>query len=118
MHLPGRESSALMLAALFILVGTGNVVRGQNTPPSVSQSSDKEIETKEVQPPVKTTEPWEITVGGPGWLANASGITGFHGLTPMSVSMLDRFSGISTSFMRSTVRSEGGDLVYLAASST
>jgi hypothetical protein len=68
-----------MLAALFLLAGTGNVVRGQNTPPSVNQSTDKEIETKEVPPPVKTTEPWEITVGGPGWLANASGITGFHG---------------------------------------
>src|ERR1700740_2902848 len=79
MHLPGRESSALMLAALFLLAGTGNVVRGENTPPSVNQSTGKEIETKEVQPLVKTTEPWEIKVGGPGWLANVSGITGFHG---------------------------------------
>lgn len=79
MHLPGRESSALMLAALFLLAGTGNVVRAQNTPPSVNESTGKEIETKEVQPLVKTTEPWEIKVGGPGWLANASGITGFHG---------------------------------------
>ena len=79
MHLPGRESSALILAALFLLAGTGNVVRGQNTPPSVNQPTGKEIETKEVQPPVKTTEPWEIKVGGPGWLANVSGITGFHG---------------------------------------
>lgn len=79
MHLPGRESSALMLAALFLLAGTGNVVRAQNTPPSVNESTGKEIETKEVQPLVKTTEPWEIKVGGPGWLANVSGITGFHG---------------------------------------
>jgi len=79
MHLPRRESSALMLAALFLLAGTGNVVRGQNTPPSVNQSTGKEIETKEVQPVVKKTEPWEIKVGGPGWLANVSGITGFHG---------------------------------------
>lgn len=79
MDLPGRESSALMLAALFLLAGTGNVVRGQNTPPSVNESTGKEIETKEVQPLVKTTEPWEIKVGGPGWLANVSGITGFHG---------------------------------------
>jgi hypothetical protein len=68
-----------MLAALFLLAGTGNVVRGQNTPPSVNQSTGKEIETKEVQPVVKKTEPWEIKVGGPGWLANVSGITGFHG---------------------------------------
>jgi hypothetical protein len=68
-----------MLAALFLLAGTGNVVRGQNTPPSVNQSTGKEIETKEVQPVVKKTEPWEIKVGGPGWLANVSGITGFRG---------------------------------------
>jgi hypothetical protein len=79
MHLPSRESSALMLAALFLLAATGNVARGQNTPPSVNQSTGKEIETKEVQPLVKKTEPWEVTVGGPGWLANVSGITGFHG---------------------------------------
>ena len=70
MHLPNRKSSALMLAALFLLAGTGNLVRGQNLPPSVNQSTGTEIEAKEVQLPVKTTEPWEITVGGPGWLAN------------------------------------------------
>src|SRR4029077_6682065 len=32
------------------------------------------------QPSVKTTEPWQITVGGPGWLAGVSGTTGFHGI--------------------------------------
>ena len=38
--------------------------------PSVNQSTGKQVEPKVVeQPPVKTTEPWEITVGGPGWLA-------------------------------------------------
>jgi hypothetical protein len=79
MHLPGRECFALMLAVLFLLAGTGNVVQGQNTPPSVNQSTGKETATKEVQPLVKKTEPWEVTVGGPGWLANVSGITGFHG---------------------------------------
>jgi hypothetical protein len=67
MHLPGRESSALMLAALFFLAVTGGVVRGGE-------------EEKLVQSPsVNTTEPWLITVGGPGWLANVSGITGFRG---------------------------------------
>src|ERR1700739_4733654 len=79
MHLPGRESSASMLAALFLLAGTGNVGRGQKTTPSVNQSTRKEIETKASKPPAKTTEPWEIKVGGPGWLANVSGISGFHG---------------------------------------
>jgi hypothetical protein len=34
------------------------------------------------QPPVKTIEPWEITVEGPGWLAGVSGHTGFHGVNP------------------------------------
>src|SRR5260221_4063559 len=48
--------------------------------PSLNQSTGKEVEAKAVQAPsVKTTEPWKITVGGPGWLANVSGITGFHG---------------------------------------
>jgi len=31
---------------------------------------------------VKTTEPWQITVDGPGWLAGASGRIGFHGVNP------------------------------------
>jgi hypothetical protein len=31
------------------------------------------------QPSAKTAEPWEITVGGPGWLAGVTGTTGFHG---------------------------------------
>src|SRR5277367_6741115 len=34
------------------------------------------------QPPVKTIEPWQITVEGPGWLAGVSGRTGFHGVNP------------------------------------
>jgi hypothetical protein len=34
------------------------------------------------QPSVKTTEPWVITVGAPGWLAGASGHIGFHGVNP------------------------------------
>jgi hypothetical protein len=34
------------------------------------------------QPSVKTAEPWQITVGGPGWLAGVSGHTGFHGVNP------------------------------------
>ena len=51
--------------------------------PSVNQSTGKEEEPKVVeQPSVKTTEPWEITVGGPGWLAGVSGHTGFHGVNP------------------------------------
>lgn len=33
-------------------------------------------------PPNPTTPPWEITVGGPGWLGSVSGHTGFHGVNP------------------------------------
>ena len=71
MKLPARESSALILAAVFLLLGTLCVARGDNIEgavagqPSVNQSTGKEVEAKVVeQPPVKTTEPWEITVGG------------------------------------------------------
>jgi hypothetical protein len=34
------------------------------------------------QPTSKPTEPWQITVDGPGWLASVSGHTGFHGVNP------------------------------------
>ncbi|MBV9275202.1 MAG: hypothetical protein JO333_14990, partial [Verrucomicrobia bacterium] len=47
-------------------------------PPSGKESVGKE--TKMVETPVKTTEPWQITVGGPGWLANVDGTTGFRGI--------------------------------------
>ena len=41
-----------------------------------TQEESKVVE----QPPVKPTEAWQITVGGPGWLAGVSGTTGFHGI--------------------------------------
>jgi hypothetical protein len=41
-----------------------------------------EKETVAEQPPAQTTEPWEIKVSAPGWLANVSGFTGFHGVNP------------------------------------
>jgi hypothetical protein len=90
MQLPVRESSALILPAIFLLLGTLCVARGENTegavvgqPSATTQSTDKEVETKAIeQPPVKTTEPWQITVDGPGWLAGVSGHTGFHGVNP------------------------------------
>ena len=34
------------------------------------------------QPAPQTIAPWEIRVGAPGWLANVSGYTGFHGVNP------------------------------------
>ena len=41
-------------------------------------------ETKAVleQPVNPATPPWQITVGGPGWLGSVSGHTGFHGVNP------------------------------------
>jgi outer membrane autotransporter protein len=50
--------------------------------PSERQSTGKETEPKAIeQPSGKSTEPWEITIGGPGWLAGVSGRTGFHGVS-------------------------------------
>ena len=89
MHLPVRESSALILPALFLLLGTLCVARGDNIEravvgqPSAKESTGKEEEAKVVeQPSLKTTEPWKITIGVPGWLAGFSGHTGFHGVNP------------------------------------
>jgi outer membrane autotransporter protein len=54
--------------------GGGELPLVQNEP------SGKELEAKAIQPAaIKTTEPWVVKVGGPGWLANVSGISGFHG---------------------------------------
>ena len=50
--------------------------------PAVNQSSGKEAETKQVElPPAKPLEPWEITIGGPGWLAGVNANLGTHGFT-------------------------------------
>ena len=51
--------------------------------PPLEPSAGKQTEGKFIeQSPEKPAEPWEIRVGGPGWLANASGFTGFHGVNP------------------------------------
>jgi outer membrane autotransporter protein len=47
--------------------------------PSGKEASGKE--TKMVQtPPAQPTQPWQITVGGPGWLGSVEGTSGFHGI--------------------------------------
>src|SRR5262249_40389928 len=51
--------------------------RSQN--PTSQQSAGKQTEAKVIEQPSPKTEPWIITVGAPGWLAGASGISGFHG---------------------------------------
>jgi len=68
------ELSVFIRASIFLLLGALSVARGDNM-------TGKEEEPKAVeQPSVKT--PWEITVGGPGWLAGVSGRVGFHGVNP------------------------------------
>jgi hypothetical protein len=87
----GRTSSAQILTTVFLVFGAFQPVRGDDIsePDSRSQSrtshesAGKQTEAKVVeQPSVKTTEPWKITVGVPGWLAAASGHIGFHGVNP------------------------------------
>jgi hypothetical protein len=66
----------------FLLAGSAGMARADSNSEVAgpAQSSGKQTASKLVeQPPEKTTEPWIITVGAPGWLANVSGISGFHG---------------------------------------
>ncbi len=73
------------------------------------------------QPPAKTTEPWEITVGGPGWLAGVSGTTGFHGVNSnvdVGVGQILKHINVIYSFgseIRKGRYGVLGDLLYLNA---
>jgi len=87
----GRTSSAQILTTVFLVFGTFQPVRGDDISEADSrsqsrtsqESAGKQTEAKVIeQPPVNTTEPWQVTVGGPGWLASASGHSGFHGANP------------------------------------
>ena len=49
-------------------------------PPNAGWAGTQQKSIAIEQPPAKTTEPWQITIGGPGWLAGVSGTTGFHGI--------------------------------------
>jgi outer membrane autotransporter protein len=91
-------------------------------PPSVKQSGGKEVEAKMVEPPVvKTAEPWQITIGGPGWLAGVSGHTGFRGVNPYVdnsvIEILRHVNAIDTLFaeVRNGRSSVLGDYLYLNA---
>ena len=95
MHLSRCGLQTLTAALLFLLLPIP-AIRGENlseadahgqsktsTKHTVNQSVGKEVETKPVvPPPVKTTLPWQITIGVPGWLAGVSGHTGFRGVNP------------------------------------
>jgi hypothetical protein len=95
MHFPRCGLPALTAALLFLLLPIP-ASRGDNllaadgpghsktsTSHTVKQSGGKEVETKTVVPPlVKPVNPWQITIGVPGWLAGVSGHTGFRGVNP------------------------------------
>src|ERR1700722_11913961 len=71
--------------------------------------------------PAKTAEPWEITVGGPGWLAGVSGTTGFHGINSnvdVGIGQLLKHINVVYSFsgeVRKGRLGVLGDLLYLNA---
>ncbi len=73
------------------------------------------------QPPVKATEPWQITVAGPGWLAGFSGHTGFNGKTPyvdVGIGQILKHVNVIYSFggeVRKGRFGVLGDLLYLNA---
>jgi len=73
------------------------------------------------QPPVKTTEPWQITVDGPGWLAGFSGHTGFRGVNPyVNVGVGQILKNINVIYSMGGEVRQGrfgvlGDLLYLNA---
>jgi hypothetical protein len=87
--------------------------------PLISGWAGTQEESKVVeQPSVKTTEPWQITVGGPGWLAGVSGTTGFHGVNSninVSVGQILRHINV---FIRSAAKSEEGALASWVTFST
>jgi hypothetical protein len=73
------------------------------------------------QPPAKPIEPWEITVGSPGWLAGVSGTTGFHGINSnVDVGIGQILKHINVIYSLSGEVRKGrygvlGDLLYLNA---
>jgi len=81
------------------------------------QSAGKQTEGKVIeQPPAKTTEPWIITVGAPGWLASASGISGFHGANAnisVDVAQILRHINVIYSFEGEVRRGRYGALLNL-----
>jgi hypothetical protein len=90
-------------------------------PPSLGWAGTQEEAKVIEQPAVKTTDPWEITVGGPGWLAGVSGTTGFHGVNSnvdVGIGQLLKHINVVYSFggeVRKGRFGVLGDLLYLNA---
>jgi hypothetical protein len=82
-----------------------------------TQEESKVVE----KPSAETTEPWQITVGGPGWLAGVSGTTGFHGVNSnVDVGIGQILKHINVIYSLSGEVRKGrfgvlGDLLYLNA---
>src|SRR5262249_16156932 len=122
---PGRTSSAQILPIVFLDFGAFQPVRGEDVSGADSMSqirtpqgcAGKQTEAKLIeQPPAKTTEPWIITVGAPGWLANTSGISGFHGANAnisVDVAQILRHINVIYSFEGEVRRGRYGALLNL-----
>ena len=102
----------------FLPLISAEVAAQQSSEPS----SGKQTEGKTTgQPPVQTTEPWEIRVGAPGWLPNVSGFTGFHGVNPyanIGIGQILKHTNFVFSFggeVRKGRFGALGDLLYLDA---
>src|SRR6516162_2843946 len=121
----GRTSSAQILTAVFLVFGAFQPVRGDDVSEADSrsqsrtsqESAGKQTEAKVIeQPSAKTTEPWIITVGAPGWLANVSGITEFHGVNAnisVDVAQILRHINVIYSFEGEVRRGRYGALLNL-----
>jgi hypothetical protein len=124
----GRGTSTLISAAVFLVVGALQPVRGDDVSEADStsqsrtshQSAGKQTEAKVIeQPSAKTTEPWIITVGAPGWLAGMSGVMGFKGaIANMSVDVAQILRNINVIYSFGGEFQRGrygalGDLLYL-----
>src|SRR5215472_2776028 len=125
----GCTSSAQILTIAFLFAAF-QAVRGDDVSEDDSrsqsrtsqQSAGKQTEGKVIeQPPAKTTEPWIITVGAPGWLASVSGISGFRGANAnfgIDVAQILRNINVIYTFGGEVRRGRFGvlgDLLYLNA---
>jgi hypothetical protein len=99
----------LSLVSIFFLLPNAGRAGTQQEPIAIEQ------------PPAKATEPWQITVGGPGWLAGVSGTTGFHGINSnVDVGIGQILKHINVIYSLSGEVRKGrfgvlGDLLYLNA---
>jgi hypothetical protein len=90
-------------------------------PPITNWAGTQEEAKALEQPSAKTAEPWQITIGGPGWLAGVSGTTGFHGINSnvdVDVGQILRHINViyaSGAEVRKGRFSVLGDLLYLNA---